>query len=199
MTEFNFEQWLAGVKTPTKAVTVFTRPDLLSQERDEHELERSLGEKDPLEESKTVFYLAGLSAAEERAIADAYPDPDTFPMYPEPAPVIAERATVEQSEAYLAAWKAYETNRELWQQEHIDEIEEWREESTRAQSKRGAERIARAIVKIKVGSGEPQTVSLRAEQVEALGERIGEPQLRKLVDALQDLTINPPKEPDPLS
>ena len=191
---FNFEEWLDGVRTPEKAVTVYTRPDLLNRPRG---TELALGESSELEGSKTVFYLSSLSGKDERAIYDAYPDPLDPPMYPEESPIISPRANVEQSEAYLAAWKAYEANKAFWEAENAEAIQAWHATASEVMAKRGAERIARAIVKVKVGAGEPKAARLTASQVEELGERIGEAQLRLLVKALEDVTSTPPSEADP--
>ena len=209
----NFEEWLSGVRSPVESVHIYKRPDLIAELgklRDLKErglkpelFEGTLGDpsrydtvRGELEASLAIFNFAPIDDSDEDAIIAAHPEPEGRPLFREAPPALPQRATEKQSEAFLAAHKAWQDRKESWTERHADEIANWSRNFNQVLSSRGAERLARSLVSIDEG-GEVTEVRWTAEQIRQLKRRIGNPQMGLLIEAMNRACTKPPEEPDP--
>lgn len=218
--EFDFTEWLGGVEIPAEGVTVYQKPGLIGQLKKAQEVvaalgeahfsERAIGDYDPRQEverlkleiarSKTVWYLAPLDRDVERKIAEAYPEPEPPLRFTEEPPRLADRATVEQSQAFMEAWAAYQAHRQLWEEENQAVLNEWREKVAEVAIMRGAERLAKSVAYIdsydEEGRVTRKVVHLTADNILEAERRLGVPQMTVLSEALGRVSRQV-IEPDP--
>ena len=214
MEPLNFEEWLGGVRAPVTTAHIFKRPDLIAEldklqdlkERGQHPelFEPTLGERSrldqvrrELEESLVIFHFAPIDEGDDRAILAAHPDPDGEPVFAEAPPALPQRATDKQSEAFLAAHRAWQERKEAWARESREAIADYQRRFTDVATDRGAERLARSLVAIEEGDVKRE-VRWTADQIKQLRRRIGGPQLALLIEAMQEANTRAPQVPDPL-
>ncbi len=214
METLNFEEWLSGVRAPVTTAHIFKRPDLIAElgklqdlkERGQHPelFESAIGEQSrldqvrrELEESLVIFHFAPIDEDDDRAILAAHPDPDGEPVFAEAPPALPQRATDKQSEAFLAAHRAWQERKEAWARENREVIADHQRRLVDVYNDRGAERLARSLAAVEEG-GVKRDVRWTADQIKQLRRRIGGPQLGLLIEAMQQANSTPPKEPDPL-
>lgn len=214
MEPLNFEEWLGGVRAPVTTAHIFKRPDLIAElgklqdlkERGQSPelFEPTLGERSrldqvrrELEESLVIFHFAPIDEDDDRAILAAHPDPDGEPVFSEAPPALPQRATEMQSEAFLAAHKAWQARKEAWARENREAIADHQRRLVDVYNDRGAERLARSLVAIEEGDVK-RDVRWTADQIKQLRRRIGGPQLGLLIEAMQEANTRAPKVPDPL-
>ena len=214
MEPLNFEEWLGGVRAPVTTAHIFKRPDLIAEldklqdlkERGQHPelFEPTLGERSKLdqvrrelEESLVIFHFAPIDEDDDRAILAALPDPDGEPVFSEAPPALPQRATDKQSEAFLAAHRAWQERKEAWARENREVIADHQRRLVDVYNDRGAERLARSLVAIEEGDVK-RDVRWTADQIKQLRRRIGGPQLGLLIEAMQEANTRAPKVPDPL-
>ena len=212
----NFDDWLSTATLSRASAEVLQRPDLLSlwddlarrwerAERVAAASERGIEDADPMAEmeteatallaeieaSRTVFHVRGILPADVEAIEAAHPIP-TQPRFTGKLPSVQQNATEAQSKAFLGMWESYRLQQERWESEHADELAEHRARTLEALRFRGAERVARATVKVEQGGSEIAS-SLTVEQVLALADRIGEPQLLLILAAIDKASTAEPE------
>ena len=214
MEPLNFEEWLGGVRAPVTTAHIFKRPDLIAElgklqdlkERGQHPelFEPTLGERSrldqvrrELEESLVIFHFAPIDEDDDRAILAAHPDPDGEPVFSEAPPALPQRATDKQSEAFLAAHRAWQERKEAWARENREVIADHQRRLVDVYNDRGAERLARSLVAIEEGDVK-RDVRWTADQIKQLRRRIGGPQLGLLIEAMQEANTRAPEVPDPL-
>lgn len=214
MEPLSFEEWLSGVRAPVTTAHIFKRPDLIAElgklqglkERGQHPelFEPTLGERSrldqvrrELEESLVIFHFAPIDEDDDRAVLAAHPDPDGEPVFSEAPPALPQRATDKQSEAFLAAHRAWQERKEAWARENREVIADYQRRLTDVATDRGAERLARSLVAIEEGDVK-RDVRWTADQIKQLRRRIGGPQLGLLIEAMQEANTKAPEVPDPL-
>ena len=214
MEPLNLEEWQGGVRAPVTTVHIFKRPDLIAElgklqdlkERGQSPelFESTIGERSKfdqvrreLEESLVIFHFAPIDEDDDRAILAAHPDPDGEPVFSEAPPALPQRATDKQSEAFLAAHKAWQARKEAWARENHESIADYQRRLTDVATDRGAERLARSLVAIEEGDVK-RDVRWTADQIKQLRRRIGGPQLGLLIEAMQEANTKAPEVPDPL-
>lgn len=147
------------------------------------ELEREAQELlDAIEKSRTTFVVRGLLPSDLTAITAAHPVTKA-PEFVGKKPAIVASPTEAQSKAFLGMWESYSLQREEWNAAHAEEIDAHRRDTMEALRSQGAERVSRAVVRVEQG-GRVIATKLSPEQVLALAERIGEPQLALILAAI---------------
>ena len=215
---FDFNDWLDGIETPAEGVTVYQKPGLIGRLAKLQETidelppnkEQTIGEVSPQAEverlrreiaaSKTVWYISPLTREDEQAVEEAYPEPELGIKFEEKPPRLADRATKEQTDAFLAAWGSFKELQKAWEVENADVIEEFQRKIQQVALDRGATRIAMSVNYIETfdTNGVPtlRKVSLSADDVKAAERKLGQAQMGLLVEALERVSTKV-QEPDP--
>lgn len=211
----DFDAWLAGATLAQSSVEVLQDGGLLARwddlrarwERAEKADagERSISDADPLAEleiearellseieaSRTVFVVRGLLPSDVKAIRAAHPVTDP-PRFTGKVPGVTQNPTEAQAKAYLGMWESYQLQRERWEADNAEAIDAHQAATAEALLLQGAERIARATVRIEQ-AGQVIATRITAEQVVQLADRIGDPQIKLILAAIQKASEDAPE------
>lgn len=215
----DLDAWLLGASLAQASVEVLQKPSLLSDYADwvrrwnraEHEdgAELAAGDRDPvaalraegenllsaLDASRTTWHVRQLEDSDIEAINAAHPEPDRPALFDEKPPKQVYSPTDAQARAYLKAYEAWTERRDRFNYEHRAEQETWAKQANEMLEDRGAEMIARATVRIEQ-AGRVIATSITAEQARTLSDRIGGPQVAKIVEAITELRTTAPEVPE---
>ena len=220
--DFDFDAWLDGAAPTTTSVDILQNPSLLSdyeswqrrytRARNTTPAERSAAEPDPvrllesegeelleqIEQSRSVWHIRALTAEDERAVLRAFPDPKGPDGFTEQPPRLTDSPTEAQAKAYSQGFEAWQKRQHLWIEAHRAELDQFGEELRQTSVQRGAERMSRAVVRIE--QGERIINHITADQAARLPERIGEAQVKVLLQAISRASTEVPEVPaGPLS
>jgi hypothetical protein len=220
LTSADFDAWLAGTSLSETSVEIMQNPALLAKYEDWQRrwirseklaatIERSAADKDPLaaletegeqllddiQKATSTWYLRGLTDDEAQAIIDAYPEPPKPALYEEDPPLPIRNGSNAQAEAYVKGFEAWQIRRDHFNAIHAEEQDAWARAAAKCLEDRGAERIARAVVRIEQ-NGRTVATSITAVQARALPGTIGEKQVEKICDAITRATRTAPEIPD---
>ena len=211
----DFDLWLANATLAQSSVEVLQDGGLLARwddlkarwERAEKmdAGERGIEDVDPLaglevearellaeiEASRTTFVVRGLLPSDVKAIRAAHPVTDP-PKFTGKMPSVTQSPTEAQAKAFLGMWESYQLQRERWEADNAEAIEDHQAETAAALLLQGAERIARATVRIEQ-AGRVIATRITAEQVVQLADRIGDPQITLILGAIQKASENAPE------
>ena len=219
MTEpvYDFDAWLDGASLTQKSVEILQNPALLSrwddlQRRYEHaqqvgQAEVGIEDVSPLaaleaeadellaeiEASRSVWHVRALTDEDVAAIMAAHPITPA-PQFGGQVPSVQPNPTEAQAKAFLGAYTAYGAKLEAWKAEHAAELEAHEKATADALLARGAEKVARAVVRVEQG-GATVTDRVSVEQVIALERRIGKAQISKIIAAIDAATTDEPEVP----
>lgn len=217
ITDDQFDEWLAGASLAHGSVDILQNPSLLGEwddlvRRHERALQIAQGEggiadDNPLaaleaeaedllarlEASRTTFHLRALTPDDDDAILAAHPV-KPGPKFDGRIPSVRENHTEAQAKAFLGMYASYEAQLNRWQEEHADEIDAHRKATLDALQARGAEKVARAVVRIEQG-GRVVATSMTAEQVIRMQKRIGEAQIQLIIDKINQVSKTAPEVP----
>lgn len=224
MSEFDFNQWLTEARVATRSVDVIQRPDLIADYQEwqrrfdrakltqpaVEKMERGIGDPDPIalledegralleqiQASRSTFYLSALSETDQKGIEAAFPLPDSPVTFDLELPVLADGATEKQADAFLAAWDAWKVAQARFVDENAEILTKHQEAWNQANQDRNAERLARSITAIRQG-GELHKVRLSSDQVRVLAKKIGNPQVDRLIAALNAANTDDPEKAVP--
>lgn len=218
----DFDAWMNGASLTQTSVDVLQRPDLLGRYQDWHRRwqrakagagERSAAEKDPLlalevegeqlldelEASRTTIYLRGLVSDDVEAIEAEFPEPPKPPIYEQLPPEPQRNPTEAQAVAYIRSHEAWQTRRDAFNTQHRAAQEAWAKATTEVLAMRGAEKLARAVVRIEQ-AGHVVATSMTVEQARRLPSVIGESQVALILDEIDRASNVAPEVPlGPLS
>lgn len=222
-TALDFDAWLDGASLTEASVDIMQDASLMGRYADwlrrferaaaQPRAERSMGEPDPMatiavegeallaevEASRSTWFVRGLTMDDITAIQEAFPDPPAAPSYTKPMPELQRSPTDAQARAYLAAVEGWEVGQRRHAEEHAEAIDVWAKAQLGTLTSRGAEKIARAVVRIEQG-GRVVAESITADQARRLPSRLGEAQVKKILDAIDAATAEVPEVPlSPLS
>lgn len=219
---FSFEEFISGANVAELSVDIFQDGSLLGLfdewkrrfERADREtpVERSAGEVSPLaaleaegakllaelEASKTVWFVRGLTTEDEIAIDAAHPIPESpVKAFTEAPPTHIRNGTEKQAEAFIAAYTSWITRRDEFNsaQQERPEAKAWMVEAQEAVFARGAEKISRAFRRIERDGETVTTTPPSIEQIRRLPTAIGEMQVAKLVNAVEEASSVMPEVP----
>ncbi len=221
--DFDIDQWLTHATVTQGSVEILQRPDLLARWEDlERRVERAQAEKnvgersaadtDPMlalrqeaedllqeiDASRTVFFVRALNDDDLSAIEAAHPV-EKPPAFTAKMPAVVQNPTEKQALAFLGMWESYKLQKEQWDRENTELLAAHRAKAMEGLKLRGAEKIARATVKI-VQGGRSTTKPLTADQVVSLSDKIGEVQTNRLLKKIDEVSAADPGVPqlDPL-
>ena len=225
-TPFDFAEWLKDSRVAQTSVDVLQRPDLLAEVEEWKRRmdrasktapqDRSIGEVDPLDElrregaalldqlkeSRATFYLAAVSPEDDAAIEQAHPLPTPPVTFRDRLPVLPDRPTDNQAKAFLEAWEVWKMAKDLFVDQHADQLGPWQQETEGVVRRRGAERLARSIISMKTRDG-AHRLQLTGDDLIAMEKTLGRPQMDRLTEALDristSITIEPEVSPGFLS
>ncbi len=214
----DFDAWIAGASLAQASTEILQKPSLLSDYEDwkrrwdraqRTPAERALGQPDPLavleaegesllaelEASRTVWHVRQIENDELDAIAAAFPEPEKPEIFEElPPKALQSGATDAQSKAYLRSFDAWTVRRDAFNVTHSAEHEAWARAANEMLADRGAEKIARATVRIEQ-AGRVIATSITNAQARALGEKIGAQQVAKILDLIDQVGAVAPEVP----
>lgn len=212
-----FDEWLAGASLAQGSVEILQNPALLGRWEDlqrrwqraqqiaqgeggitddnpvaalEAEAEQLLAD---MEASRTIWYVRELTSDDLTAILAAHPLQDE-PRYDGRIPSVQPNPTETQAKAFLGMYNAYRADVERWQDEHAEEIETFRRHVLDVNLARGAEKVARATVRIEQ-DGRTVAEHVSVDQVRILAARIGDPQVNRIIAAIDQLSESAPEVP----
>ena len=222
--ELDFESWLSGASATTTSIEILQTPALLGRYESwlrrynraraaDVGSERSASDPDPvkaleaegvalldeIERSRSTWHVRALSGDDNRGIIEAHPDPVAPEGFTEKPPRIVTSPTEAQAKAFSQGYEAWSHRQQLWVSENRAQLEAYGEALRQINVDRGAEKIARAVVRVEQG-GRVVTERVTAEQALALPARIGEAQVAVLLDAINRASTEVPEVPlGPLS
>ena len=217
---FNMNDWLEGIEQPAEGVTIYQKPGLIAQLAKAEEAlaaaksvptELAMGEVSPaakvaelrrmIAQSKTVWYVSPLDRETEKALRRQHPEPKLAETFDVPPPRLADRANVEQSIAFQAAIGAWKIEHDQWNRAHAQMLEEYQEALEQYQLALGYARIAASVTYIETfdeaGNSTRRAVSMTPEQIKKAEDRLGQPQIQLIVEAMDRVATEVPSEPDP--
>lgn len=225
MTDFDFDAWLDGLSPATVSVDILQHPALLadyeewqrrySRAKANDSGEYAVGERNPvkalevegeallarIEQSRSTWYVRGLSDDDRKAIVAAFPDPPSIDVFDEQPPRLAFGATPTeaQAKAYSQGYDAYKARQARWVNDNRDALEVYGEKVRTVATQRTIESIRRAVARVEQG-GRTIAEALTYDQVEKLVARIGEAQAVVLTEAINRAANEVPEVPaGPLS
>ena len=214
----DFDAWLAGASLTEASVDILQDASLLGRYSDwlrRYERaqaspagERAMSEPDPMAPlkaegeqllaeigaSRSTWFVRGLTLEDVTAIREAFPEPPPAPRYTKPMPELQRSPTDAQARAYLAAMEGWEVGQRQHAEEHREAIDAWAQAQLEVLTARGAEKIARAVVRVEQ-QGRMVAGRVTAEQARLLPSRLGEAQVKKLLDAIDAATSEVPEVP----
>ena len=221
--DLDFDAWLDGASLATVSVELLQNPSLLSEYEDWErrylraktapKVERSAADPDPvtallaegeellarLEAARTVWHVRALTGDDRDAIMAAFPNPPAPEGFKENPPRVVHSPTEAQAKAFSQGYEAYRERERRWVDAHHPELEAYGEAVKVAATLRGAEELARAVVRVKQ-AGRVIAERITAEQAMQLAGKIGEAQLNVLVEAVNRACREVPEVPvGPLS
>lgn len=225
MTDFDFDAWLDDVSPATVSVDILQHPALLAEFEEWQRRytrakandpgEYSAGERNPvkaleaegealltrIEQSRSTWFVRGLSDDDRKAIVEAFPDPQAIAGFDEQPPRFAFGATPTeaQAKAYSQGYDAYKARQARWVNDNRDALEVYGEQVRTVATQRTIESIRRAVARVEQG-GRTIAEALTYDQVEKLVARIGEAQAVVLTEAINRAANEVPEVPaGPLS
>jgi hypothetical protein len=217
ITADQFDDWLDGATLAQGSVEILQNPALLSrwddlQRRYERAQQIARGEggitdDNPIaaleaeaeqlladiEASRTSWHVRALTSDDLAAILAAHPLQDE-PRFRGKIPSVQPNPTETQAKAFLGMYNAYRAQLERWQDEHAEEIEAFQQHVLDVNLACGAEKVARATVRIEQ-DGRTVAEHVSVEQVIRLAARIGDPQVNRIITEIDELSETAPEVP----
>ena len=223
MTDLDFDAWLDGASITTTSVDILQQPSLLGEyeawlrryqraKQVDHG-EYAMGDPSPItaleaegeqlltriEQASSTWHVRALTAEDDRAIRAAHPDPEAPAGFTEDPPKLVASPTEAQAKAFSQGYQAWSARQQKWLTDNRATLEAYGDALRKVAEARGAEKIARAVVRINQ-AGRTIAERVTAEQAITLPGRIGEAQVTVLMAAIDRASSEVPEVPmSPLS